>query len=79
MKTKLLKLIRKKFLIKYGLDTERQKVLYIFDIKHNRIVSNKWEDFGSYPDLAFILTQMGLHKLLKKFWNKKALKQFNRI
>jgi hypothetical protein len=79
MKVKLLKKIRNKFLIKYAIQAGEHKMLYIFHKKRHICVSNQWWGFESIPDLAFILTQMDEHKLLKKYWNKKALRQFNRI
>lgn len=79
MKVKLLKKIRKTFLIKYAADVESPKMLYLYNKKRNIVVSNKWWGFDSIPDLAFILMQMHENKLLKKYWDKKALRQFNRI
>ena len=79
MKTKLLKKIRSRFLIKYVIDQDNRKVLYMFDIKRNKTVPNRWIAFDNLPDLAFILVQMNKPNLLKKYWNKKALKQFNRL
>jgi hypothetical protein len=79
MKVKLLKKIRNKFLIKYSIEADGYKMLYIFHKKRYICVSNRWWGFDSIPDLAFLLTQMDEHKLLKKYWDKKALRQFNRI
>lgn len=79
MKTKLLKKIRSRFLIKYIIDYDNRKVLYIFDIKRNKTIPNRWIAFDHLPDLALILVQMNMPELLKKYWNKKALKQFNKL
>ena len=79
MKTKLLKKIRSRFLIKYIANQDNEKMLYIFDIKRNKTIPNRWTGFDTLPDLALILVQMNMPELLKKYWNKKALKQFNKL
>lgn len=81
MKVKLLKKIRKKFLIKHAKDVEKSdhKMLYIYNKKTHTIVSNRWWGYDQLPDLAFILTHLGDRKLLTKYWNKKALIRFNKL
>jgi len=80
MKTKLLKKIRKAFLIKYVLDNYKyNKELFLFDIKNSVIIKNRWEGIHTVPDLAFVLEKLGKQKLLKKYWDKKASKAFKRL
>jgi hypothetical protein len=80
MKTKLLRKIRKLCLIKYVLDEYKyNKELILFNKKTNLIQKNKYEPIYSPTDLAFVLEELGEKELLKKYWAKKAYKQFKRL
>ena len=80
MKTKLLRKIRKLCLIKYTFYYSKyHKELVIFNKKSNSIQINKYEPIYSPPDLVFLLEQLGYTKLLKKYWEKRAYKQFKKI
>lgn len=81
MKTKLLKKIRKAFLIKYVLDDiyRYNKELVLLDIKKSVIIRNKFDGIYTVPDLAFVLKELKETKLLKKYWDKKARKAFKRL
>lgn len=80
MKTKLLKKIRKAFLIKYVLDDYKyNKELVLLDIKKSVIIKNRYEGIHTVPNLAFVLEELGEKKLLKKYWDKKAHKAFKRL
>jgi len=80
MKTKLLRKIRKLCLIKYTFDNSKyNKELILFNIKANSIKKNTYEPMYSPPDLAFVLDELKQTKLLKKYWEKRAYKQFKKI
>lgn len=82
MKVKLLRKIRKLCLMKYVLDEHKyNKELVLFNKKTNAFQKNKWEDIGyfSVPDLAFVLEELKQTKLLKKYWAKRAYKQFKKL
>jgi len=80
MKTKLLRKIRKVFLIKYVLDGNKyHKEMILFNKKTNKIQKNKWEGIFTTLDLAFVLEELGEQKLLKKYWAKKAWKTFRKL
>lgn len=78
MKTKLLKKIRKAFLIKYVLNNYNKfyKEMILLDIKNSVIIKNRYDSINTVPDLAFVLEELGEEKLLKKYWDKKAIKTF---
>jgi len=80
MKTKLLRKIRKVFLIKYVLDGNKyNKEMILFNKKTNKIQKNKWEGIFTTLDLAFVLEELGEQKLLKKYWAKKAWIKFKKL
>lgn len=80
MKTKLLRKIRKKFLIKYVIgEYKYSKELFLFNIKTNVIKINRWEGVHTVPDLFFVLEELGESRLIKKYWAKKAWKTFKRL
>jgi hypothetical protein len=80
MKVKLLKKIRKLCLFRYVLDGYRyNKELILFNKKTNSIEKNRWDGLHTIPDLAFVLRELGEKDLLKKYWAKRAYKQFKKL
>lgn len=80
MKTKLLRKIRKVFLMKYILcENKYNKELVLLDIKNSKIIKNQWHGLHTVHDLAFVLEELKETKLLKQYWNKKAYKKFKRL
>jgi len=77
MKTKLLRKIRKVFLMKYIFDEYKlNKELVLLDIKNGKIIKKQ---LHIVPDLAFVLEKLKKPKLLKKYWGKRAIKTFKRL
>ena len=80
MKTKLLKKIRKVFLLKYILDYNGyHKQLILFNKKNNSIRKNTWESPFKTPDLEFVLSELGDKKLLNQYLNKKSYIKFKKL
>jgi len=80
MRVKLLRKIRKLCLFRYVLDGYKyNKELILFNKKTNSIQKNRWEGMNTVPDLAFVLEELRETKLLKKYWAKRAYKQFKKL